>query len=53
MTDCGFFKKVELKDAKFKYGFTHQGYFALEKIVKGEEIFRCNLQSKFKLQELF
>ena len=38
-----FFKEVELKDAEFKYGFTHQGMFAKEPIKKNEAIFTCDL----------
>jgi hypothetical protein len=38
----GFFKKVEIKDAEFKYGFKHMGVFAAEKILQGEPIFTCN-----------
>ena len=37
-----FFKHVELKDAKEKYGFSQQGIFAKEQIKKGEPIFKCN-----------
>lgn len=39
----GIFKKIEVKDATWKYGFKQQGYFALEPIKKGEAIFRCIL----------
>lgn len=41
MAEYGFFKQVEIKDAAFKYGFTHLGIFALEKIKKGERVFAC------------
>ena len=37
-----FFKHVEVKDAKEKYGFSHQGIYAKERIKKGEPIFKCN-----------
>lgn len=38
-----FFKLVEVKDAQEKYGFSHQGVFAKERIRKHEAIFTCDL----------
>lgn len=48
--EYGFFKKVEAKDAAFKYGFKHMGLFALEDIKKGEGIFHCNPETCCYLQ---
>jgi hypothetical protein len=36
MEAFGRFKKFEVKDAEFKYGFKQQGIFALESIKKGK-----------------
>ena len=36
----GFLKEAEIKDAKFKYGFSHQGVFAKESIKKTRPNFR-------------
>ena len=36
MLEYGQLKKMEVKDAYFKYGFKQQGVFALEKIKKGK-----------------
>lgn len=38
-----FFKKVDVRDAESKYGFSHQGVFAAEPIKKREAIFTCDL----------
>jgi hypothetical protein len=35
MVEYGRFKKFEVRDAEFKYGFKQNGIFALEKIKKG------------------
>jgi hypothetical protein len=45
-----FFKKCEKKDAHEKYGFTHQGIFALEPIKKGESIWTCEVETCDYLQ---
>lgn len=49
-----FFKEVDVKDAEFKYGFSHQGVFAKEPIKKGEAIFTCDLSvcDYLKLEEV-
>jgi len=38
-----FYKKAEVRDAEFKYGFKQQGVFATEPIKRGEAIFQCDL----------
>ena len=35
-------KKVEFRDAKEKYGFSHKVLFALKDIKRGESIFVCD-----------
>ena len=37
-----FFVKCEKRDAREKYGFSHQGLFAQESINKGQLIWQCN-----------
>jgi hypothetical protein len=45
-----FFKKCEKRDAREKYGFSHQGIFALEAIKKGESIWTCEPETCDYLQ---
>jgi SET domain-containing protein len=41
-----FFKKIDVREMKLKYGETHHGLIALEPIKKGEAIWSCNCAEK-------
>lgn len=41
-----FFKKVEVRCQKDRYGGTQRGLFALEKIEKGEKVWFCECGEK-------
>jgi hypothetical protein len=49
-----FYKKAELEDATSKYGFSHKGIFAKEKIKRGEGIYECQVSKcDVKIRSLF